>query len=116
MTEKTFCVICDKDVEIFKVITHGHYDELILSCDLIGRKLNFSQKKEKAKLPYINRTYIQNLFVLPVVSLTCLVTVPRESNNTICCHLWMPCPTLLLLLNELQIHKDQMRVEEFTGY
>jgi hypothetical protein len=25
MGEKTFCVICDKDVEIRKIVTHGHY-------------------------------------------------------------------------------------------
>jgi hypothetical protein len=39
MGEKTFCVICDKDVEIVKVITHGHYDEQILSCDRKKTKL-----------------------------------------------------------------------------
>ena len=42
MVEKTFCVICDKDLEIVKVIQHGHYDEQILSCDHVGRKLNLS--------------------------------------------------------------------------
>ena len=47
MTEKTFCVICDKDVEIVKVITHGHYDEQTLSCDHIGRKLNLSQEERE---------------------------------------------------------------------
>ncbi len=47
MTEKTFCVICDKDVEIVKVITHGHYDEQTLSCDHIGRKLNLSQDERE---------------------------------------------------------------------
>ena len=44
MSEKTFCVICDKDVEIVKVIPHGHYDEQVLSCDHIGRKLNLSRE------------------------------------------------------------------------
>lgn len=43
MTE-TFCVICDKNVEIVKVVTNGNYDEQILSCDHIGRKLNLSRE------------------------------------------------------------------------
>jgi hypothetical protein len=47
MGEKTFCVICDKDVEIRRVIRHGHYDEQILSCDHIGRKLNLSQEERE---------------------------------------------------------------------
>ena len=47
MTEKTFCVICDKDVEIRKIITHGNYDEQILSCDHIGRKLNLSVEERE---------------------------------------------------------------------
>ena len=47
MGEKTFCVICDKDVEIRKIITHGNYDEQILSCDHIGRKLNLSQEERE---------------------------------------------------------------------
>ena len=34
MAEKTFCVICDEDVEIVKAISHGHYDEQILSCNI----------------------------------------------------------------------------------
>lgn len=38
MGEKN-CVICDKDVEIVKVITHGHYDEQVLNCDHIGGRL-----------------------------------------------------------------------------
>jgi hypothetical protein len=57
MAEKTFCVICDKDVEIVKVITHGNYDELILSCDHIGRKLNLSpeerEKETSLHWPYV---------------------------------------------------------------
>jgi hypothetical protein len=44
MGEKKFCIICDKDVEIIKVISHGNYDEQILSCDHIGRKLNLSRE------------------------------------------------------------------------
>jgi hypothetical protein len=44
MGEKKFCIICDKDVGIVKVIQHGHYDEQILSCDHIGRKLNLSRE------------------------------------------------------------------------
>ena len=47
MSEKTFCVICDKDVEIVKVIPHGNYDEQILSCDHIGRKLNLSREERE---------------------------------------------------------------------
>ena len=46
MGEKKFCV-CDKDVEIVKVITHGNYDEQILSCDHIGRKLNLSREERE---------------------------------------------------------------------
>ena len=49
MREKTFCVICDKDVEIRKIITHGNYDEQILSCDHIGRKLNLSQEERETE-------------------------------------------------------------------
>jgi hypothetical protein len=47
MGEKTFCVLCDKDVKIRKIIIHGNYDELILSCDHIGRKLNLSQEERE---------------------------------------------------------------------
>jgi hypothetical protein len=47
MGEKRFCVICDKDVEIVKVITHGNYDVQILSCDHIGRKLNLSREERE---------------------------------------------------------------------
>ena len=44
MVEKAFCVICDKDIEIVKVIPHGHYDEQILSCDHVRRKINLSRE------------------------------------------------------------------------
>jgi hypothetical protein len=48
MAEKTFCVICDKGVEIVRIVPHGAYDEQKLSCDHIGRKLNFSpEEREK---------------------------------------------------------------------
>ena len=53
MGEKKFCVICDKDVEIVKVITHGNYDEQILSCDHIGRKLNLS-RGERERETYLH--------------------------------------------------------------
>ena len=43
MGGKKFCVICGKDVEIVKVITHGNYEEQILSCDHIGGRLNLSR-------------------------------------------------------------------------
>ena len=43
MAEKNFCVLCDKDVEIVKVIRHGNYEEQILSCDHIGGRLNLSR-------------------------------------------------------------------------
>ena len=43
MGEEKFCVICDKDVEIVKVITHGNYEEQILSCDHIGGSLDLSR-------------------------------------------------------------------------
>ena len=49
MSEKTFCVICDKDVEIVKVIPHGHYDEQVLSCNHIGRKLNLSREDRESE-------------------------------------------------------------------
>ena len=55
MDEKTFCVICEKDVDIVKVIIHGNYDKQILNCNHIGRKLNLSRMIEKGKLPCINR-------------------------------------------------------------
>jgi hypothetical protein len=44
--ERKFCVICDKDVEIVKVITHGNYEEQILSCDHIGGRINLSLSPE----------------------------------------------------------------------
>ena len=43
MGEEKFCVNCDKDVEIVKVITHGNYEEQILSCGHIGGRLNLSR-------------------------------------------------------------------------
>jgi hypothetical protein len=43
MGGKKFCVICGKDVEIVKVITHGNYEEQILSCDHIRGRLNLSR-------------------------------------------------------------------------
>jgi hypothetical protein len=49
MDEKTFCVICDEDVEIVKVEPHGHYDEQILRCDHFGRKLNLSREDKESK-------------------------------------------------------------------
>lgn len=39
MGERKFCVMCGKDVGIVKVITHGNYEEQILSCDHIGGRL-----------------------------------------------------------------------------
>ena len=48
MGEKKFCVICDKDVEIVKVIPHGNYDEQILSCDHIRGRLRIPLSDSKA--------------------------------------------------------------------
>ena len=48
MGEKTFCVICDKDVEIRKIITHGNYEEQILSCDHIRGRLRIPLSDSKA--------------------------------------------------------------------
>jgi hypothetical protein len=42
MAEKKFCVLCGKDVEIRKIITHGNCEEQILSCDHIGGRLIIS--------------------------------------------------------------------------
>ena len=42
MSERKFCAICDKDVEIVKVIRHGNYEGQILSCDHIGGRINTS--------------------------------------------------------------------------
>lgn len=39
MDEKKFCVLCGKEVEIRKIITHGNYEEQILSCEHIGGRL-----------------------------------------------------------------------------
>ena len=57
MDEKTFCVICEKDVEIRKISPHGNYDEQILSCDHIGRKLNLSQE-ERERETSVRLTYL----------------------------------------------------------
>jgi hypothetical protein len=48
MGEKKFCAICDKDVEIVKVIRHGNYEEQILSCDHIGGRITVSLLPESA--------------------------------------------------------------------
>ena len=42
MFERKFCGICNKDVEIVKVIRHGNYEEQILSCDHIAGRINAS--------------------------------------------------------------------------
>lgn len=39
MSEKKFCILCNRDVEIRKIITHGNYEEQILTCDHIGGRL-----------------------------------------------------------------------------
>jgi len=44
MAEKTFCVICDEDVEIVKIIPHGHHDEQTLGCRHIGRRINLTRE------------------------------------------------------------------------
>jgi hypothetical protein len=46
MAEKTFCVICDKDVEIVKIVPNGDFDEQILSCQHFAR-LNLSQEERE---------------------------------------------------------------------
>ena len=43
MGEKKFCVMCNNEVEIVKVIRHGNYEEQILSCDHIGGRPNLSR-------------------------------------------------------------------------
>ena len=43
MAEKTFCVICDKDVEIVEIIPHEIYDQQKLSCQHFAIRLNLSQ-------------------------------------------------------------------------
>ena len=48
MDKKKFCVICDKEVEIVKIITHGNYEEQILSCDHIGGRLRIPLSDSKA--------------------------------------------------------------------
>ena len=50
MGEKRFCVICDKGVEINKVIPHEDYDEQILSCGHFGRRINVSMPPEKVSI------------------------------------------------------------------
>ena len=50
MAEKRFCVICDKDVEIDKVIPHEDYDEQILSCGHFARRINVSIPPEKVSI------------------------------------------------------------------
>ena len=50
MAEKTFCVICDKDTEILKVISKGGYDELILSCQHFARRLDLTQEEKEPSL------------------------------------------------------------------
>jgi uncharacterized Zn finger protein (UPF0148 family) len=44
MDGKIFCVICDQDVEIVKIIPHGHYDEQILGCHRFERRLNLTRE------------------------------------------------------------------------
>jgi hypothetical protein len=39
MGETKFCTLCNKDVEIRKIVTHGNYEEQILTCDHIGGRL-----------------------------------------------------------------------------
>jgi hypothetical protein len=47
MAETTFCVICDKDVEISTTIPHGLYDEQKLSCQHFAIRLNLSQEERE---------------------------------------------------------------------
>jgi hypothetical protein len=47
MAEKTFCVICDTDVDIVKIIPHGAYDEQKLSCQHFARKLNLTHEERE---------------------------------------------------------------------
>ena len=49
MAEKTFCVICDRDAEIVKVIPHGDYEEQILSCQHFARRLSLSQEERETE-------------------------------------------------------------------
>ena len=48
MGEIKFCVFCNKDVEIRKIITHGNCEEQILSCDHIGGRLRIPLSDSKA--------------------------------------------------------------------
>jgi hypothetical protein len=64
MGEKRFCVICDKDVEIDKVLPHEDYDEQILSCGHFGRRINRTieekaEIKDEVKPVAIDHTYGQ---------------------------------------------------------
>ena len=43
MGERKFCAVCDKYVEIVKVIRHGNYEGQILSCDHIAGQINTSR-------------------------------------------------------------------------
>jgi hypothetical protein len=47
MPEKIFCIICDRDAGIVKVIAHGVYDEQILSCQHFAIRLNLSQEERE---------------------------------------------------------------------
>ena len=47
MAEKTFCIICDKDVVIVKIDPHGAFDEQILSYQHFARRLNLSQEERE---------------------------------------------------------------------
>jgi hypothetical protein len=47
MAEKTFCVICDEDVEISRIIPHGAYDEQKLSCQHFAKRLNLPQEERE---------------------------------------------------------------------
>ena len=47
MAEKTFCVICDKDVEISRIIPHGVYDEQKLGCQHFAIRLNLTQEERE---------------------------------------------------------------------
>ena len=48
MGEKKFCVLCNKHVEIRKIITHRNCEEQILSCDHIGGRLRISLSDSQA--------------------------------------------------------------------
>ena len=48
MGEEKFCPFCNKDVQIRKIITHGNYEEQILSCDHIRGRLRIPLSDSKA--------------------------------------------------------------------